>query len=310
MRSFFKMTERFFIMIILNLLIMTMAMIVVSAVFSYLGISISDYPIFFWLIFYGVIGMGGSFFSLALSITFAKRAFKIQIIDSSLGARSQLSGTEQKLYQMVFALAKKAGLPKTPQVGIYQSNEVNAFATGPSKKKSLVTVSSALLSTMNDEELEGVLAHEVAHIANGDMVTMALVMGMVNTMVLLLAQVFTQFVTSTFKRRSFFVEYAIYMLFYSILNLLGSIVVVNVFSRFREYRADEGGARLAGKSKMIQALRCLQSITQQPATSNTAKYNAFKIASHNKKMNLMMRLLSTHPPLDMRIQKLERMRAS
>ena len=307
MRSFFKVLERFSIMIVLNLLIVITVMMIVSAIFSYLEISINDYPITFYLIFYGIIGMGGSFISLALSIFFVKRAFKIQIIDSSLGARSRLDGVEQKLYQMVFALSKKAGLPKTPQIGIYQSPEVNAFATGPSKKKSLVAVSSGLLNTMNDEELEGVLAHEVAHIANGDMVTMALVMGMVNTMILLLAHLVTRVVTSRMNRRSFFLEYMIFNLFYSIFNILG-LFVVNAFSRLREYRADRGGARLAGKNKMIQALQRLQSITSQPPSAHATQYNAFKISPQNQKASWVRRLLSTHPPMDMRIQKLERLR--
>ncbi len=292
------------------MLITATAAAIAYAVFSYFGISFNDYPLVFYAVFYSLIGMGGSFLSLYLSIFLVKRAFKIHLIDTSLGARSKLNETEKKLYQMVFALSKKAGLPKTPQMGIYESAEVNAFATGSSKKKSLVVVSSGLLNTMNDEQLEGVLAHEIAHVANGDMVTMALVMGMVNTMVLLLARICTEMVLSRMNRRSFFVELSLYLFFQTVLNLLGSILVVNVFSRAREYRADKGGAKLAGKNKMIQALQCLQSITQPPQSlKGTAQYNTFKISSH-RKTSLMMRLLSTHPPLKARIKRLERMRVS
>ena len=301
----FVIIKRFFIFIILNVLIVTTAMIVATAVFNYLGLSIDDYNFTFYAIFYGIIGMSGSFISLYSSIFFVKKSLKIHILDPS--ARSKMNQTEQKIFQMVFSLAQKAGLPKTPQVGIYQSPEVNAFATGPSKRKSLVAISSGLLSQMNDDELEGVLAHEVAHIANGDMVTMALVVGMVNTMVLLLARLCAQVISSRMNRRNFFLEYMIFVSFQIVLNILGSILVVNVFSRSREYKADKEGARLAGKNKMIQALQNLQSVIQQPHPASN-QYNTFKISSHKAKRNLMMRLLSTHPPLEMRIKRLEKMR--
>ena len=305
MRSIFTVTKRFFIFIVLNILIVTTAMIVASAIFAYLGLSIEEHNITFYAIFYGIIGMCGSFISLYTSIFFVKKSLNIGIIDPS--ARSKMSQQEQKIYQMVFALSKKAGLPKTPQIGVYQSPEVNAFATGPSKRNSLVAVSSGLLSQMDDDELEGVLAHEIAHIANGDMVTMALVVGMVNTMVLLLARLCAQVITSRMNRRSFFMEYMIFIAFQMVFNILGTILVVNVFSRAREYKADKEGARLSGKNKMIQALKSLQS-TFQYAHPASSRYNAFKISSHKTKRNFVMNLFSTHPPLEMRIRRLERMR--
>lgn len=300
MAGFFTFFKRMFILIVLNILIVTTAMIVVSVVFSYLGISINDYPVLFYAVFYSIIGMGGSFLSLYLSIFFAKKAFGVRILTPPL------SGEEQKIYEMVSNLSQKAGLPKIPQVGIYNSPEVNAFATGPSKRKSLVAVSSGLLKAMDDEEVEGVIAHEVSHIANGDMVTMALIQGMVNTMVLILARLATQVVTSRMQRRSFFMEYMIFMMFQIALNILGSILVVNVFSRWREYRADHGAARLSGKGKIIKALQKLGEIRIPAAVKQTASYNAFKISHQKHNQNFIQTLLSTHPPLHLRIQRLER----
>ena len=300
MTSVFNVCKRMFILIFLNILIVTTAMIVVSVVFSYLGISINDYPILFYAVFYSIIGMGGSFLSLYLSIYFAKKAFGVRIF------QPPLSGEEQKLYEMVSNLSQKAKLPNIPQIGIYNSPEVNAFATGPNKRKSLVAVSSGLLANMDDDEVEGVIAHEISHIANGDMVTMALIQGMVNTMVLILARLAAQVVTSRMERRSFFVEYMIFMLFQVVLNILGSILVVNVFSRWREYRADHGAARLSGKEKIIKALKKLGSIRTPQLSTQTTSYNAFKISHQKKNPNFMQTLLSTHPPLNLRIQRLER----
>ncbi len=300
MTGFFTLGKRIFILIILNILIVTTAMIVVSIVFSYLGISINDYPVLFYAVFYSVIGMGGSFLSLYLSIFFAKKAFGVRIF------QPPLSGEEQKVYEMVSNLSQKAGLPKVPQVGIYNSPEVNAFATGPSKRKSLVAVSSGLLKSMDDDEVEGVIAHEISHIANGDMVTMALIQGMVNTMVLILARLATQVVTSRMERRSFFLEYTIFMLFQVVLNILGSILVVNVFSRWREYRADHGAARLSGKGKIIKALQKLGSLRIPSVSNQTASYNTFKISHQKHKQSFIQTLFSTHPPLHLRIQRLER----
>lgn len=301
MTGFFTLCKRLFILIVLNILIVTTAMIVVSLVFSYFGISINDHPLLFYAVFYSVIGMGGSFLSLYLSIFFAKKAFGVRILTQPF------SGEEQKLYEMVSNLSQRAKLPKVPQVGIYNNPEVNAFATGPSKRKSLVAVSSGLLSQMDDEEVEGVIAHEISHIANGDMVTMALIQGMVNTMVLILARLATQVVMSRTNRRSFFMEYMIFIFFQAILNVLGSILVVNVFSRWREYRADHGAALLSGKEKIIKALKKLASLRIPAAASSTANYNTFKISHQKHNQSFMQTLLSTHPPLNLRIQRLERL---
>ena len=281
-----------------------MASVAVSLITAYFGISLEEYPITIYLIFYSVIGMGGSFISLYLSIFFAKRAFGVQVLSpSSANAR------QRWLLEKVSELSSKAGLPKTPQVGIYNSPEANAFATGPSRSNSLVAVSTGLLEQMDEGEVEGVLAHEVSHIANGDMVTMALVQGMVNTMVLLLARLAATVVASRMSRRSWFLEFALYMGFQIVFNILGSILVVNVFSRVREYRADQGAARLSGKEKIIQALKKLSEL-YSPSVSQRAgaHYNALKISHQKKSQSFVQTLFSTHPPMHLRIARLERMR--
>ncbi len=305
-RGFFTLGSRFFLLIALNILIVAGAVIIASLVCSYFGISLQDYPILFYIIFYSIIGFGGAFVSLYLSIYFAKKSHGVRILQKPLSHPK-----EQKIVNTIENLARKAGISVPPQVGIYDSPEVNAFATGPRKNKSLVAVSTGLLNNMDDEEVEGVLAHEMAHIANGDMVTMTLLMGLVNTMVLLLARLAAMAVVSRMNRRSFFLEYFIYIGFQIVFNIIGSILILSPFSRRREYKADKGGATLAGKSKMIKALKKLKSIHIPPLNNpQTARYGAFKISTGSKTPSLMFRLLSTHPPLDSRIRRLERLNIS
>ena len=305
MRKFFQVSKMLFLSIVLNILIVTTAYFVVTLVCAYLGISLEDSPMMFYLIFYSAIGFGGAFISLQLSRYMAKKVFGIRL----LGAVPGSSPEEHKLLQTVERLSRKAGLPQTPEVGIFDSPEVNAFATGPSKSRSLVAVSTGLLSQMNDDELEGVLAHEVSHIANGDMVTMAVIQGLVNTMVLILARIAVAVISAQMRRRSFWMEYMLFIAFQMIFNLLGSILVVNVFSRWREYKADKGAAELSGKSKIIQALKRLQDVMDQARfDSATARYNAFKISTQEKKSSFFSQMLSTHPPLALRIQAIEKMK--
>ena len=302
-RGFLTMGSRFFLLIVLNILICVAAMAAAHLICAYFGISMQDHPIVFYIIFYSLIGFGGAFISLHLSIYMAKKAHGVRILQKPLQ-----NSQEQKIVNKVETLARKAGLSKPPQVGIYESPEVNAFATGPRRNKSLVAVSTGLLNCMNEDEVEGVLAHEVAHVANGDMITMTLLMGLVNTMVFLLARIVTNIVMSRMNRRSFFLEFMIYTFFQVIFSILGSILILNPFSKRREYKADKGGASLAGKSKMIQALKKLQTITAPiKANAQTAQYGAFKISTGSKKSNFIALLFSTHPPIEKRIHRLERM---
>jgi len=198
-------------------------------------------------------------------------------------------------------------------VGFYSSPDVNAFATGPSKKRSLVAVSSGLLNTMSEAEMEGVLAHEVAHIANGDMVTLTLIQGVVNAFAMFFAQIITMAIMSALRKsdddRRGFGDFMLRQLIYSVVvvafTLLGSIVV-NYFSRQREFRADAGGARFSSPDKMTAALLKLQRLYGTPKTADAEEGNdklaTLKISGKSSRMG---RLFMTHPPLEERISALQ-----
>lgn len=207
------------------------------------GINLSSLLVFCFLW-----GMGGAFVSLLLSKFMAKMMMGVQIIDPR-----SASGTERELYSRVERLARTANLPM-PEVGIYHSPEVNAFATGPSKSSSLVAVSSGLLQTMDNAEVEGVLAHELAHVANGDMVTMTLIQGVVNAFVMFFSRIISYALSTMVKDE---LQYTVRLIANIVLSILFSIlgsIIVAYFSRTREYRADAGGAKLAGRQNMIAAL--------------------------------------------------------
>jgi heat shock protein HtpX len=197
-----------------------------------------------------------------------------------------------------------------PEVGIYQDETINAFATGPSRNNSLVAVSSGLLVSMNQIEIEGVLAHEVAHIANGDMVTMALVQGVVNAFVMFFSRVVAYAITQGMKnedddsRPNPFFQMMLVFVLDIIFGLLASPIVA-WFSRYREFRADRGGADLAGKDKMIAALTALSRSypqLQEVKEDKNANFKSMRISSKDG----MLRLLSSHPPLADRIQALQK----
>ena len=189
-----------------------------------------------------------------------------------------------------------------PEIGYYESDELNAFATGPSKSRSLVAVSTGLLRRMDQPEVDGVLAHEVAHIANGDMVTMTLVQGVVNVFVMFLARVIgffaSQFVSE--ERRSL-VQFGIVIALEIALGILG-MIVVGFFSRQREYRADAGGASLSSRNNMIAALERLKANHMVPSREEQPALATLKISG---KSSGLLRLFSTHPDLDDRIQRLK-----
>jgi heat shock protein HtpX len=222
----------------------------------------------------------------------AKFSLGVKLVDGRTGHREL-----DWLHATVERLAGQAGLPM-PEVGVYDSPEVNAFATGPTRSRSLVAVSSGLLHAMDHAEVEGVLAHEVAHVANGDMVTMALIQGVVNAFVLFLARIAGWIASSAIKdeRLARFVDFGVYMVAQLAFGLLG-LLVTSAFSRRREFRADAGGAELAGREKMTAALRKLQR-THELIDPGTPALASFKIAGVPKS------LLSTHPPLEDRIEAL------
>lgn len=252
-------------------------------------------------IFCAIWGTVGAFISLFLSKYIAKISQGLVMIDPQRG-----SPQEQELLQIVYRLARQAGLTTMPEVGVYDSPEFNAFATGPSRNDSLVAVSSGLLTGMNRNEVEAVLGHEISHVANGDMVTMTLIQGIVNSFALFLSRIISYAIALALSRGeeeegSFsFLTYSLLTMVFDILfTLLGSMVVAS-FSRWREYRADSGGARLAGRNNMIAALQRLRSAVELEDDSARA-VSAFKI-SHRPSW---LEVFSSHPPLEKRIERLK-----
>jgi heat shock protein HtpX len=250
-------------------------------------------------------GFAGSFISLALSRLMAKWMMGVQVIPPETG-----DPASQHLVQTVHGLARAANLP-LPEVGIYQSDEINAFATGPTKSRALVAVSSGLLQRMSSRDVEGVLGHEMTHIANGDMVTMTLVQGVINAFVLFLSRLLAFVVSQALRSRDdrdgggWGVQWLLVYLFQIVFGILGMLVVA-AFSRWREFGADAGGARLAGRTNMIGALRALQRLQEPEAVITEAQQHpAFAALKISGPPGGFMRLFATHPPLEDRIARLE-----
>jgi heat shock protein HtpX len=286
--------KRILLFVVTNLAIM----VTISIVLSLLGVTgyvrQGQLDMRALMVFCFVWGMGGAFISLLISRAIAKMAMGVQLVNGRTG-QAELDW----VFETVRRLTQQAQLPM-PEVGVYDSPEVNAFATGPSRRKSLVAVSSGLLRTMRREEIEGVLAHEVAHIQNGDMVTMTLLQGVVNAFVMFLARVVAFAVRQgSDSRNAYFLSFLVMIVLEIVLGILGMMIVA-WFSRAREFRADAGGAALAGKGNMIAALRRLMDARQlvdnsEPALA-TLKINGTRS---------WLALISTHPPLERRIRALE-----
>ena len=249
------------------------------------------------LIISAVIGMGGSFISLAISKWMAKRSTGARVIERPANR------TERWLLDTVARQARQAGIGM-PEVAIYDAPEINAFATGMSRNNALVAVSTGLLANMSADESEAVLGHEVSHVANGDMVTLTLIQGVVNTFVILLSRVVGHLVDRVVFRnaRGYGFGYFITVIIAQVvLSVLASIIVM-WFSRQREYRADVGGAKLAGRDKMIAALRRLRSrYGEEPRLPS--EMSAFGISG--RVGTGFAHLFRSHPPLDDRIAALE-----
>ncbi len=251
-------------------------------------------------------GFAGALISLALSRLMAKWTMGVQVIPPATS-----DPTLRELVDTVHGLARAAHLPKLPEVGIYESEELNAFATGPTRSRALVAVSTGLLRRMGSREVEGVLGHEITHVANGDMVTMTLLQGVINAFVLFLSRVLAFVVTQALRSRDdrdsgggYWMQYLFVILFQIVFSILGSIVVA-WFSRWREFRADAGGARLAGRENMINALRALRALQAPEALAVEAQqhqaFQALKIAAPRG----FLALFASHPPLEERIARLE-----
>ncbi len=245
------------------------------------------------LVMSGVIGFGGSIISLLMSKWLAKRSMGVQIIETPADQ------TEQWLVETVRQQAQQAGIGM-PEVGIFDSPTPNAFATGANKNNALVAVSSGLLQQMTRDEAEAVVGHEITHVSNGDMITLTLIQGVVNTFVIFFSRILGHFIDRViFKNeRGFGMGYYIGSFIGQIVFSLLANIIVAWFSRRREFKADAGGARLAGRTKMINALhRLQQGHDPEPLPDEMA---AFGINGAGLK-----ELFSTHPPLEVRIKALE-----
>lgn len=287
--------KRIFLFLATNLAVIVVLGIVLNLVFAFTGVdSRSSGGL---LILAAVFGFGGAFISLAMSKWIAKRSTGAVVIESP---RSE---TERWLLNTVTKQAKKVGV-STPEVAIYHAADMNAFATGMSKNKSLLAVSSGLLENMTRDEAEAVLGHEISHIANGDMVTLTLIQGVVNTFVIfiarLLAGVIDNFLSSSDDESSShgFSYFIIVMVLEVVFGILASIIVM-YYSRQREFRADSGAANLVGKHKMIAALQRLQKGTEPQLEGSLM---AFGI-SGKRSGGLFM----SHPPIEKRIAALQKL---
>jgi heat shock protein HtpX len=246
------------------------------------------------LIFAALFGFGGSLISLAISKWMAKKAMGVEVITQPRNA------TESWLINAVGAHARNAGIGM-PEVGIFESPDPNAFATGASRNNALVAVSTGLLQRMNEREVDAVLGHEISHVANGDMVTLALIQGVVNTFVIFLSRIIGNIVDRNFFRSedgrgpAYFISVIVSEI---VLGILASLIVL-WFSRWREFRADRGGAKLAGRANMIAALQALKS-SHEPLPQQFA---AFGIADGTAARGFA-KLRMSHPPLEERIAAL------
>lgn len=298
--------KRILLFVLTNIAILVVISIILNilGVSGYVNTQTIDYKSLF--IFAAVIGFTGSFISLFLSKFIAKMSMGVQIIRTPSGQR------EQWLIDTVRRIAEKVGVGM-PEVGIYESPAPNAFATGWNRNNALVAVSSGLFDVMTQDEIEGVLGHELSHVANGDMVTLTLIQGVLNTFVIFFARVAAIFVTRALSQDreengglGSFTYYLIAMVFQIIFGILATMIVM-WFSRHREFRADAGSAKLLGKQKMIMALQKLQQVSEQPVVKQVEKQTtpamaAMQISSGHS----ILGLFASHPPLAARIEALQR----
>ncbi|MBB6055889.1 protease HtpX [Tolumonas osonensis] len=290
--------KRVLLFLATNLAVMLVLSIVLSVLSSFFGISTRGSGGL--LLMAAVFGFGGSIISLLMSKWMAKRSYGVQIIEQP---RSEV---EYWLFNTVQRQAQQAGIGM-PEVGIYDSPDMNAFATGANRNQALVAVSTGLLYNMSRDEAEAVLAHEVSHVANGDMVTLTLIQGVVNTFVIyisrVLAGIVSNFLRSDDEESSAsggIAYFAISMVFELVFGILASMIVM-WFSRQREFRADAGSAQLVGKEKMIAALERL-------ARSQDSQLDGTMMAFGINGKSSMTELFMSHPPLEKRIQALREMR--
>ena len=285
--------KRIFLFLVTNFIVV----ITIGFILSLLGIS-GEGTIGLMLLSF-LWGMGGSFVSLLMSKWLAKRAYGIKIIDPQ-----NVSGPEIKIYEIIRRLSERENIP-VPEVGIYDSPEPNAFATGATKKSSMVAFSTGLIKMMNESELEAVAGHEIAHISNGDMVTLTLLTGIANAFVIFMARIVATAIDQALRDEDggglgFLAYFMIVSVLETVLMLL-AYIPISAFSRHREYKADEGSAKITSALAMANALTVLGSYSGQLDKKNS--YSIAKIESRKR-----ISLFSTHPSIEQRIERLKAMR--
>lgn len=295
-----KIAKRIVLFLLTNLLVVVtigIAWSIISSVFGLTGINQSMTSL---LVYCGLFGFGGAIISLLMSKWMAKWSAGVQVISSDTQ-----DPTLRHLVNRVHEMARRNGITSAPEVGIYESDDVNAFATGATKNSALVAVSTGLLRRMSEDEIDGVIGHEVAHIANGDMVTLTLITGVVNTFAMFFSRILANLISNAVSddRLRPVVHFIVVIIGDILFTLLGSIVV-SYFSRQREFRADLGGAQNSSRQNMIAALRRLQAIYQIP-TSNQEDDMLAAMKISNRKSGGFLSLFKTHPDLEDRIQALQ-----
>ncbi|MBF0154707.1 MAG: protease HtpX [Magnetococcales bacterium] len=291
--------KRIVLFLLTNLAIMLVLGVVLNVVFQFTGMSQKNIPGL--LVFAAIFGMGGAFISLAMSKPMAKWSTGAQVIDQPR------DGTEAWLLGTVQRQAKAAGIGM-PEVAIYEAGELNAFATGMNRNNALVAVSTGLLERMKRDEVEAVLGHEISHVANGDMVTMTLIQGVLNVFVILIARLLGGLIDNLLRSNDEeesssgqgFVYGLVVFALEMVLGVLASLVVM-AFSRYREFHADKGGAKLAGRESMIAALERLR----RDQTGGQLPGEVAALGMNGARGGLS-RLFMTHPPLEERIEALRR----
>jgi heat shock protein HtpX len=297
--------KRFGLFVLTNIAVIflfSLVLIVIEKVFG-INISAASGQSYTGLLIYAsLFGFIWAFFSLAISKWTAKRAYGIVPVKQE--DIHTLSAKEKLVYDVVSDIASKNGI-KMPEVGFYTAQDPNAFATGATKNSSLVAVSSGLLDMMNEKEIEWVVAHEMAHILNGDMVTMTLLQGVMNTFVIFFARILAEVVNKyTDGKMGAFGYTAVYLVLQIILGFVASIVIMS-FSRHREFKADEGSSRFVGREKMIAALEALKNM-KQLAPKDGGKMATMQI--NTQTVWGIKKLFMSHPPLEERIAYLENLR--
>jgi heat shock protein HtpX len=288
--------KRILLFLVTNLAVLALLTLVVFIVERVFGVHLAGGGLGSLLAFAAIFGFGGALISLALSKWTAKRMMGVRLVTAPQ------SDLEAWLLGTVKRLADRARIG-TPEVGIFDAEEMNAFATGARRNSALVAVSSGLLRSMTRPQAEAVLGHEISHVANGDMVTLALLQGVLNTFVIFLARIIGSFIDRALfkndREESGIAFFLTTMVAQIVLGLLASIIVSG-YSRRREFRADRGGADLAGTGRMIEALQVLKRSQGEPMPPQMQAFGINTGSTHG-----FMRLFMTHPPLDERIAALQ-----